>query len=197
MKPRSQRRREGRSEQEPSLISRLAGSGLLIAALIGLGTAIVVAGIILLASGGGGDSDAQSELPGGATRIPLVTPATEDEEELEELARRTIESLPNGVWGDLYDDFTEEFRQRCAEAAFIASGNQSVQEQGNQLSLIRYNGVSDFSVQETTARLVIVGEVLGTSQYTIGADFEKVGDRWYIAPVADSEGCNAFDRLSG
>lgn len=197
MKPRSQRRRAERTPARPTPLDRLAGNGLLIAALIGAGVAVAVAGILLLAGGGGGDDDPQTQVPGGETPIPLVTPAGEDEVELEALARRTIESLPNGVWADLYPDFTEEFRQRCTEEAFIATGQQSAQEQGEQLSRIRYDGVSDFRVQEGTARLVIVGEVEGSGQYTIGADFEKVGDRWYIAPVATSTGCNAFDRLSG
>lgn len=199
MKPRSQRRRDERdSGSPPNVISAFAGSGLAIAGLIGVGVAIIVAGIILLAGGGGdgqnGDVQTYSD---GSTAIPVVSPVSDDEVAIEALAERLINFLPQGRWADLHDDFTDAFKELCSEDAFVASGNLSAQEQGDQLSLIHYVGVQDFSIQDTTATLVIVGQIGSTSQYTVRADFEKDGDVWKISPVPDSEGCDAFSRLSG
>lgn len=203
MKPRSQRRRDDRrGGSAPSPIRALAGNGLLIAGLIGVGVAIIVVGILLLAGGSGGGEDAQNDdgvqkFADGSTPIPIASPSSDDEVALEALAERLIDLLPQGMWADLYEDFTDAFKERCSRNAFIATGNLSAQEQGAQLTLIRYIGVNDFSIQATTATLVIVGQLGVTSQYTVRADFEKVGDTWKISPVPDSKDCEAFSRLTG
>ena len=203
MKPRSQRRRDERGgEPRSPLASVLTGNGVLIAGLIGVGVAIIVVGILLLA-GGGGDGDGLAAdngdqvFPDGSTPIAVVEPSTDDEIALERLAQRLIELLPGGQWPALYEDFTDEFKARCSRDAFIESGNLSAQEQSEQLTLIQYAGVEDYSVQETTATLVVVGQVGVLSQYTVRADFEKVDGTWKISPVPDSSDCDAFSRLSG
>lgn len=179
----------------------LASNGVLIAGLIGVGVAIIVVGILLLAGGGGGDDPAAENgdqtFPDGSTPIAVVEPSTDDEIALERLAERLIELLPAGQWPALYEDFTDEFKARCSRDAFIESGNLSAQEQGGQLTLIQYAGVENYSVQETTATLVVVGQIGVTGQYTVRADFEKVDGTWKISPVPDSSDCDAFSRLSG
>lgn len=197
MKPRSQRRREERrTSGTPSLASSVAGNGLLIAGLIGVGVAIIIAGILLLAGGGGSENGADAT-PTEGTLFTLASPETDDEVALESLAQRLIDWLPQGRWAELYDEFTDAFRERCSRDAFAANGSLSAQEQGDQLTRIHYVGVNDFSVQDTTATLIIVGELRGSGQYTIRADFEKTGDVWQISAVPDSTGCDAFSRLSG
>jgi hypothetical protein len=206
MKPRSQRRRaERRGSSDPATASRLASNGLVIAGLIGVGAAIIAVGILLLTSNSndgedrnGGDADAtDTALTDGSTPIPVASPATDEEIALESIAQRLIDWLPQGKWPELYDDFTNEFKERCSREAFAETGELSAREQGAQLQLIRYAGVQDFGIEGTTATLIIVGQIGETSQYTIRADFEKSGDVWLISPVPGSTGCEAFSRLSG
>lgn len=199
MRPRSERRRRERSGEarEDTLISRITGSGFLMAGLIGAGVAIIIAGILLLA--GGDDDEGGTPEPTllTGTPVPVVEPGTPDEEELAEVARRTIESLPSGTWPLLYDEFTEEFQERCSREEFAEVGEQAAEEQGEQLRLIRFMGVNQFNVEEAEARLIIVGRIGELGEYTIGADFVKVDGEWRITPVEQTEGCQAFDRLSG
>lgn len=197
MKPRSQRRREERSGDAQGPVARVTSNGILIALLIGAGVIIAVLAIILLAGGDGDEEDVVQPTAAASTPVPLVDPQTEDEMALAELARRTIESLPNGTWAELYDAYTPEFQERCSREEFVETGEQSAQEQGAQLSLIRYVGVNDFSVEEATARLIIVGQIGQLGEYTIGAEFEKIDGEWLISPVDQTTGCQAFDRLSG
>ena len=188
MKPRSERRRDEREGKAPHS-RRSRPINIWAAAFIGVGGTIMVVGAILIFSSGGED--------GPDSDAGIVMPVTSDEIALEALARRTIESLPNAVWPSLYPEFTDAYHQRCSIEEFTAAGQASAVEQGANLSRIRYVGVQSFDVSETTAELVIVGEVIDQLQYTTGADFEKVNDGWRIAPVAGTSGCEAFDRLSG
>jgi hypothetical protein len=204
MKPRSQRRREERrGRSRPAAL--LAGNGLLIAGVIGAAAAIVVVGILLLTGGGDNGGEGEGGIPSttdttfadGSTPIPIASPVTDDEVALEAIAQRLIDWLPDGRWPELYDDFTDTFKERCSKEAFATSGETSAQEQGVQLQLIRYSGVQDFGIEGATATLVVVGQIGVTSQYTIRADFEKAGEVWRISPVPGSTGCEAFSRLSG
>jgi hypothetical protein len=186
MKPRSERRRDEREGNEPSPsrrpVSIWAGG------LVGAGLAVVAVGAVLLFTGGDGDDTTQD------TALPLVEAVTPDQIALEAIARRTIESLPSRRWTSLYVEFTDEYQERCSIEEFTAAGNDAIFEQGATLAEIRYVGIQSFAIQPTHARLIIAAELVD-SQYSTGADFDKVDDVWRIAPVAGSVGCEAFDRL--
>lgn len=190
MRPRSERRRDEREGKDP--YSRSGPINIWAAALIGVGATIIVVGAVFLFTGG--DSPEETPAPSDAV---LAIPVTPDEIALEALARRMIESLPSGQWPDLYPEFTDAYHQRCSFEEFTTVGEESAVEQGPNLARIRYVGVESFDVTETTARLIIVAELIDRLQYNTGADFEKVDGVWRIAPVADTTGCEAFDRLSG
>ena len=196
MKPRSERRRDERKDKDTG--SRRWPINIWATAFIGVGVTIIVVGAVFFLSDSGDDGSPE-ETPAAsasATSSVLTAPVTPDEIALEALARRMIEALPNLEWPSLYPEFTDDYRQRCSLEEFTAVGEAATEEQGANLTLIRYVGVESFNVSEPTARLTIVGEIIGRSQYTTGADFEKVDRVWRIAPVADTSGCEAFDRLA-
>ncbi len=124
---------------------------------------------------------------------------TSDEDEIESLARRSIEVLPAGEWPSLYESFTREFQQRCPRQEFEQAGEDSASAQGDDLQFIRFRRVEDLAIQDRNARAVIVGDVAGKpdSEYKLRALFRKEDDEWRLAPVADSEGCQAYGLPTG
>ena len=44
----------------------------------------------------------------------------------------------------------------------------------------------------SSAQAVIVGELAGQGEYQIQAAFQKVDGTWKIAPLPDTQGCQAF-----
>ena len=191
MKPRSERRRDEREGKDSG--SRSWAINIWAVALTAVGITTIVVGAVFF-FGNSSDDGGPAETP--ATSSVLTPPITPDEIALEALARRTIEALPNLEWPSLYPEFTDDYQQRCSLEEFTAAGEAAAEEQGANLTLIRYVGVRSFNVSEPTAKLIVVGEIIDRSQYTTGADFEKVDGVWRIAPVADTSGCEAFDRLS-
>ncbi len=192
MKPRSERRRDEREGKAPRWsgwpVNVWAG------ALVSAGVVVITVGAVLLFTGGSDDAADATPTP-LFTETLLVDPVTPDQIALEEIARRTIESLPNGEWTSLYPEFTGEFQERCPFEEFVAVGEEAAVEQGPSLARIRYVGIQSFDIQPTQARVIIVAELVDRLQYTTGADFEKVDGVWRIAPVEGSVGCESFDRL--
>ena len=125
--------------------------------------------------------------------------ATSDEDEIESLARRSIEVLRAGEWPSLYDSYTAEFRQRCPEEEFIQVGEDSASALGDDLQFIRFKRVENVAVEGDNARAEIVGEISGKpdSEYKLRALFRKEDGDWKLTPVADSEGCQAFGFTDG
>lgn len=193
MKPRSERRRDEREGTKPSR-SRWP-INVWAMGLVGAGAVAIVVGAVLLLTGGDNDDNTDTTPTPLSATPALVEPETPDQIALEALARKTIESLPGGEWTTLYPEFTDEFQERCSFEEFTAVGTEAAIEQGPSLARIRYVGIQSFAIQPTHARLVIAAELVDRLQYFTGADFDKVDDVWRIAPVADSVGCEAFDRL--
>ena len=134
-----------------------------------------------------------------ATAVVLMEPfglgdGTSDEDEIESLARRSVEALPAGEWPSLYESFTREFQQRCPRQEFEQAGEDSASAQGDALQFIRFKRVQNVAVEGENARAEIVGEIGGQpdSEFKLRALFKKVDGDWRISPVADSEGCQAF-----
>jgi hypothetical protein len=120
-----------------------------------------------------------------------------DEEAIQWLARRSIEVLPAGQWPSLYDSFTSEFQQRCPRAQYDQVGVDAAAEQGDNLRLLRFNRLESVTIDGSTAQAVIVGEVVGQSEYQIQAAFQKENGDWKIAPAPNTQGCDPFVRLTG
>jgi hypothetical protein len=204
--PRGDRRRRRRAGSTAAAPAGKPGGALLNvneAAAAGLlaGFALLFVGIALLASGGTGDGgvttspgDSAAASDGGAT-TDAVQPATSDEEAIQWLARRSIEVLPAGQWPSLYDSFTSEFQQRCPREEFGQVGEDTATEWGDNLQLLGFKRVESVIIEGSTAQAVIVGEVVGQSEYQIQAAFQKEDGAWKIAPAPDTQGCEAF--LSG
>ena len=119
---------------------------------------------------------------------------TSDKDEIESLARRSVEALPAGEWPSLYESFTREFQQRCPRQEFEQAGEDSASAQGDALQFIRFKRVENVAIEDENARAEIVGEIGGQpdSEYKLRALFRKEGGDWRISPVSDSEGCQAF-----
>lgn len=167
-------------------------TGAVIAA-IGLATFVIV--VVLLSGSGGDDDDTASEPE--ATEAPVVfVPETAEDVAIDALARRTVEALPNGQWPELYPSFTEEYKARCPQEDFIAAGVESANQLGQSLQTISYVRLQNVDyLDDSSVRMVIVGSVpLG--EYTLEAYFQKIDGSWRIAPNPETEGCNAFSRLS-
>jgi len=128
---------------------------------------------------------------------PTAAPPSEALADIEALARRSIEALPAGQWPALYDSFTSDFQARCARAAFEQAGVQSAAELGEQLSLLHFVRLEAQAVAGTSAEAVIVGEVTGQGEYRLQGSFRQEDGRWKIAPAEGTQGCNAFNRISG
>jgi hypothetical protein len=76
-------------------------------------------------------------------------------------------------------------------------GEDSATQLGEDLRLLRFKRTEGVTIEGLTAQAVIVGEIVGQSEYQIQAAFQKENGAWKIAPVPNSEGCAAFDRLGG
>ncbi len=198
MPPRSQRRREARAAGGgPSgpTNAGVFGRRELIGALCAAGGVLVVILAAVLLSGGGSESRPSST---AAPSAPAAfSPTTPDGEAIVALARRSIEALPRGQWPSLYDDFTPEFQQRCARAEFAQAGVQAGQDLGADLALLRFKRLEQVSIQTGSASAVIVGELEGRSEYSLQGAFQNVGGVWKLAPAPNTQGCQAFTRLSG
>jgi hypothetical protein len=179
------------------------------------GFVLLFVGVALLVSGGTDDGSAatspgdETASPGGATISPddVTTspggattgadqPATSDEEALQWLARRSIEVLPAGQWPSLYEFFTSEFQQRCPQEEFAQAGEDAAIQLGDNLTLLRFKRTEGMSIEGLNAQSVIVGEIVGQSEYRIQAAFLNENGDWKIAPAPDTQGCEAFGRLS-
>ena len=122
---------------------------------------------------------------------------TSDKDQIESLARRSIEVLPAGEWPSLYDSFTSEFQQRCPRLEFNQAGVDSARQLGDDFLFLRFNRVENLIIEGQDARAEIVGEVVGQPEYTLGAVFRKVKGDWKLAPAANTQGCEAFRRIGG
>lgn len=204
MPSRSERRRrrqrgaDSGSQRESHLASLLRRADVTLAALLGVAVLVIVAGAIVLSGGDSSSSPGAEPAPtASGTIAPAFSPATADEVAIEALARRTIEALPQGQWPDLYDAFSAEFRQRCPRDQFVAAGAEDAKLQGANLPLIKYKRVVSASVTGTAATATIMGELAGQSEYTIQASFALEDGVWKIAPAPNTQGCEAFTRLTG
>ena len=122
---------------------------------------------------------------------------TSDEDQIESLARRSVESLPAGEWPSLYDSFTSEFQQRCPRLEFNQAGVDSARELGDDLLFLRFKRLEGLIIEGRNARAEIVGELVGQPEYMLGAVFRKDNGDWKLSPAADTQGCEAFRRISG
>ncbi|MEE8347261.1 MAG: hypothetical protein V3S20_07945, partial [Dehalococcoidia bacterium] len=134
----------------------------------------------------------------GAPTVVEVQPGAGGEQEIQSLARRSIEALPAGQWPSLYDSFTSEFQGRCSRAAFDQVGLVSASQLGDELlQLLRFKRLESLTIEGSKAQGIIVGEIAGQSEYQIQAAFQLEDGGWKIAPASDTVGCEAFSRLSG
>ncbi len=183
--------------------NEVAAAGLL------TGFVLLLVGIALLASSGTGEGSATTSpgdvttSPGAATTSPgdattdAVQPAGSDEEAIQSLARRSIEVLPAGQWPSLYDFFTSEFQQRCSREQFDQVGEDSAAQLGDDIKLLRFKRTESVTMEGSSAQAVIVGEIVGQSEYQIQAAFRNENGAWKIAPSPGTQGCAAFGRLGG
>lgn len=194
---RRQTRRAPAAEPPPppeSLLKRrdLAGAGLL------GGTVALAISAALIFGRSGSDTVSTGQPP--ATAQPAAT-ATEvltaaDQQAIEALARRSIEVLPAGQWPSLYDDFTPDFQGRCPRAEFDQAGVDAAQQLGASLQLLAYKRLEELKVDGSSASAVIIGELQGQGEYKTGASFQNIGG-WKLAPAPGTDGCSAFNRISG
>ena len=165
---------------------------------------MIVLAVVLFSGGDGDSSSPAASQPAAAAGSPAVTasgqpfvPADEDGRAIEDLARRSIDVLPRGEWPSLYDSFTAEYQQRCSRDAFALAGIAGAAALGSDLPLLRFKLLQDVQIDQGSASAVIVGELVGQGEYTVQGSFQKVEGVWRIAPAAGTDGCNAFNRLSG
>lgn len=123
------------------------------------------------------------------TADPEHTPGPDDDE-IEALARKSIEVLPAGEWPSLYDDYTSEFHERCAREDFEQLGLGSALQVGMDLQDLRFVRLEDLVVEDGTAQAVIVGDLNG--EYEVFGAFQKEDGVWKIAPWPSTQGCFAF-----
>ncbi len=222
----TKRRRSGRKRPGDESAVPVAEPGSLLlrgdevaAAMVLVGFVLLFVAIALLASGGRGDGvvaigDADAPVDEGeasATGAPVdegeasdtdapvdeVQPGASGEQEIQSLARRSIDALPAGQWPSLYNSFTSEFQERCPRAEFDQVGVEAAVQLGGDLQLLRFKRLESVTVEGSTAQAIIVGEVAGQSEYQIQAAFQLEDGRWRIAPASGTAGCEAFGRLSG
>ncbi len=210
----SERSRSGRKRSGDESAVTVAEPGSLLlkgdeaaAAMALAGFVLLFVAIALLASGGTGDGGAAIGDPdapvseGGAsdTGAPVdeVQPGASGEQEIQSLARRSIEALPAGQWPSLYDSFTSVFRGRCPRAEFDQAGLEAAAQLGDDLRLLRFKRLESVTVEGSIAQAIIVGEIAGQSEYQIQAAFQLEDSSWKIAPASGTAGCEAFSRLSG
>ncbi len=196
---RQQTRRTSSAEPAPPPESLLKRRDLAGAAALGGAVSLAIAAALLFGRSGSdtGSSASTGQPPAtaqpAATASPVVAAA--DQQGIEALARRSIEVLPAGQWPSLYDDFTPDFRQRCPRADFDQAGVDAAQQLGASLQQLRYKRLEELKVEGSSASAVIIGELQG--DYKTGASFLKVGGNWKLAPAPGTDGCSAFNRISG
>ena len=134
---------------------------------------------------------------GTAPATVAAQPTVGGEEAIPTLARRSIEVLPAGQWPSLYDSFTSEFRQRCPREQFDQAGVDAAAQLGDSLRLLRFKRTESITIEGSSAQAVIVGQIVGQSEYKIQAAFQIEDGVWRIAPASGTQGCEAFGRLSG
>lgn len=199
MPTRSQRRRRLRekgSGSEPAAESILRRGDIVTAAVLAAGGLIVIAAAFLLSRGGGAAPQASAS-PAASVPATLYSPTTPDETAIADLSRQAVLALPQDKWAELYDVFNAEFQARCPRAQFEQLGQTDAQAQGANLSQIRYKGLRSVNIEGGSADAVIVGEAAGQAEYTIRAYFTKADGAWKLAAGPDTQGCDAFSRLSG
>jgi hypothetical protein len=59
-----------------------------------------------------------------------------------------------------------------------------------------FKGLRELNITGDTARVVIVGELQGQSEYEVEAFFRLEGGVWKIAPSPESTGCSSFNPLT-
>lgn len=210
MPSRDRRRRRRRdaaddAERAPTAPSMLRRSEVIAAAGLGVAVLLILTGVLLFGGGGGSSSPAPTGAPSGSaasaavavTATPVFSPSTAAELAIEALARRTIEALPQGQWPALYDSFTAQFQQRCSRDQFVAAGVEGARQQGSNLPSLRFQRLQSASVQGQSATAVVVGEVAGGVEYSIQESFALENGVWKIAAAPNTQGCEAFGRLSG
>ncbi len=172
---RRQRRRAPASTKQRRRVPPIIGLAVAIGAI-----GAIVAAVVLIEPFGLGDG-------------------TSDEDEIESLARRSVEALPAGEYPYLYESFTREFQQRCPRQEFEQAGEDAATQLGDDLQFLRFRRVENLAIQGRNARALIVGDVAGKpeSEFKRRALFRKEDDGWRLVPVADSEGCQAFGLPTG
>ena len=196
MPGRGERRRKRQpSDATPAQRYSVFGSReVLGAGILGAGVLAVIGGALLLSGGGDDGADDGSQATVTASAGASFSAANADEAAIEALARKSIEVLPRGKWPTLYDDFTAEFQARCPKEEFVQAGITAAQEQGANLTKLGFVRLDQVSIAGTTATAVITGEVQGVLEYQVNAAFQNVDGAWKLAPAADTQGCQAFNR---
>ena len=197
----SQRPRRARGPDPNDLPGFPIGrSELIAAAFLIVGIVAIVAAVVVTQNGGG---EGTASVTATATETPLpsasgvrLEPTDADSEAIINLARKSIEVLPQGQWPSLYTDFVASFAQRCSIEAFTQAGIDSSTGLGDDLQLLGFKFIQDVTITGDTATGTIVGELRGKTEYQVDAAFAKENDAWKIAPVPDTEGCSAFTVLS-
>ena len=178
------------------------------AAMALAGFVLLFVAIALFASGGTGEGGAATVDPAppvsegeaadtDATPVEEVQPGASGEQQIQSLARRSIEALPAGQWPSLYSSFTSEFQGRCPQAEFDQAGLEAAAQLGDDLKLLRFKRLESVTVEDSVAQAIIVGEIAGQREYQIQAAFQLEDGGWKIAPASGTAGCEAFSRLSG
>lgn len=175
-------------------------SELIAAAFLIVGIVAIVAAVVVTQNGG--DKETAS-VTATVTEAPIpsasgvrLEPTDGDSEAIINLARRSIEVLPQGQWPSLYTDFVASFTQRCSVEEFTQAGIDSSAGLGEDLQLLGFKFIQDVTITSDTATGTIVGELRGKTEYQVDAAFAKENGVWKIAPVPDTEGCSAFTVLS-
>lgn len=191
---------------EPGRYSLTTRGELIAAAALVIGALVLIGGVLLLVGPTGADDPgpsptASAGLAGSGSPSPTqasfpISPQNEDEQAIHDLARLSIVSIPDGRWADLYDDFTQEFRTRCDAEEFAQAGRDAAIDLGDNLSLLGFKGLRTLNITGDTARVVIVGELRGQSEYEVEAFFRLEDGVWKIAPSPESAGCSSFNPLA-
>lgn len=175
-------------------------SELIAAAFLIVGIVAIVAAVVVTQ---GGDDEGASGVTATVTEAPLpsasgvrLEPTDADSEAIINLARRSIEVLPQGQWPSLYTDFVASFTQRCSVEEFTQAGIDSSADLSEDLQLLGFKYIQDVTITGDAAAGTIVGELRGKTEYQVDAAFAKEDGVWKIAPVPDTEGCSAFTVLS-
>lgn len=171
--------------------SELIAAGFLVIGIVAIVLAVVVT------QGGGSDGNGATGATATGTPPPsasgvILQPDNFDSQSIIDLARRSIEVLPQGQWPSLYDDFTAAFQARCTAEQFAQAGIDSSNQLGSDLALLGFKHIQDVVFSGDTATGIIVGELKGKSEYQVESAFAKEGGVWKIAPVKDTAGCSAF-----